>query len=98
MGEYHDLYLKSDVLLLADVFESLRKTCKQYYDLDACHYFTSSGLSWEAMLKMTDIKLELITDIDMFQLIEKGILDGVFQGYVGTCIFMVLCLSENLSK
>ena len=58
MGEYHDLYLGSDVLLLADVFESFRKTCLQYYKLDPCHYFTSPGLSWDAMLKMTNIKLE----------------------------------------
>ena len=62
MGEYHDLYLGSNVLLLADVFESFRKTCLQYYRLDPCHYFTSPGLG----------KLELMTDIDMFQFIEKG--------------------------
>ena len=55
MGEYHDLYLKSDVLLLADVFESFRKTCLQYYKLDPCNYFTSPRLSWDAMLKMTNI-------------------------------------------
>ena len=61
MGEYHDLYLKSDILLLADVFENFRKTCHQYYKLDPCHYFTSPGLSWDAMLKMTGIKLELMT-------------------------------------
>ena len=67
----------SDVLLLADVFESFRKTCIQYYKLDPCHYFTSLGLSWDAMLKMTDIKIELITDIDMFQFIEKGMRVGV---------------------
>ena len=66
MGEYHDLYLKSDVLLLADVFESFRKTCLQYYKLDPCHYFTSPGLSWDALLKMNNIKLELMTDVDMF--------------------------------
>ena len=77
MGEYHDLYLKSDVLLLADVFESFRKTCLQYYKLDPCHYFTSPSLSWDAMLKMTNIKLELMTDIDMFQFIEKGMHGGV---------------------
>ena len=77
MGEYHDLYLASDVLLLADVFENFRKTCLEYYKLDPCHYFTSPGLSWDAMLKMTDIKLELMTDIDMFQFIEKGLRGGI---------------------
>ena len=76
MGDYHDLYLKSDILLLADVFENFRKTCLQNYKLDPCHYFTSPGLSWDAMLKMTNIKLELITDIDMFQFIEKGMRGG----------------------
>ena len=77
LGQYHDLYLGSDVLLLADVFESFRKTCLEYYKLDPCHYFTSPGLSWDAMLKMTNIKLELMTDIDMFQFIEKGMRGGV---------------------
>ena len=77
MGEYHDLYLKTDILLLADVFENFRRTCLQYYKLDPCHYFTSPGLSWDAMLKMTDIKLELMTDIDMFQFIEKGLRGGI---------------------
>ena len=77
MGEYHDLYLKSDILLLADVFENFRKTCLQYYKLDPCHYFTSPGLSWDAMLKMTNIQLELMKDIDMFQFIEKGMRGGI---------------------
>ena len=77
MGQYHDLYLKSDILLLADVFENFRKTCLEYYKLDPCHYFTSPGLSWDAMLKMTDIKLELMTDVDMFQFIEKGLRGGI---------------------
>ena len=77
MGEYHNLYLKSDILLLSDVFENFRKTCLQYYKLDPCHYFTSPGLSWDAMLKMTDIQLELMTDIDMFQFIEKGMRGGI---------------------
>ena len=77
MGDYHDLYLKSDILLLADVFENVRKTCLEYYKLDPCHYFTSPGLSWDAMLKMTDIKLELMIDIDMFQFIEKGMRGGI---------------------
>ena len=77
MGEYHNLYLKSDILLLADVFENFRKTCLQCYKLDPCHYFTSPGLSWDAMLKMTNIQLELMTDIDMFQFIEKGMRGGI---------------------
>ena len=78
MGEYHDhLYLKSDVLLPADVFESFRRTCLQYYKLDPCHYFTSPGLSWNAMLKISNIKLELMTNVNMFQFIEKGMRGGV---------------------
>ena len=77
MGEYHDLYLRSDVLLLTDIFESFRKTCLQYYSLDPCRYFTSLGFSWDAMLKMTNIKLELMIDVDMYQFIEKGMSGGV---------------------
>ena len=80
--QYHDLYLKMDILLLADVFENFRKTCMEYYKLDPAHYFTSSGLSWDGMLKMTNIKLELITDIDMFQFIEKG-MRSVIVGVLG---------------
>ena len=77
MGEYHDLYLKSDVLLLADIYENFRKTCLEYYKLDPCHCFTSPGLSWDAMLKMTGVNLELMTYIDMFQFIEKGMRGGI---------------------
>ena len=77
MGEYHDLYLQSDILLLTDVFENFRNTCMQYYGLDPCHYFTSPGLSWDTMLKMTKVKLELMTDINMYQFIEKGMRGGV---------------------
>ena len=77
MGEYHELYLVRDMLLLTDIFKNFRRTCMQYYKLDRCHYFTSSGLSWDAVLKMTNIKLELMTDIDMFQFIEKGMHGGV---------------------
>ena len=77
MGDYHDVYLKADVLLLTDVFENFRKTCLQYYGLDPCYYFTSPGLSWDAMLKMTNIRLNLISDVDMYQFVEKGMRGGV---------------------
>ena len=77
VGEYHDLYLQSDVLLLTNVFENFRNTCMQYHELDPCHYFTSPGLSWDAMLKMTNVKLELMTDISTYQFIEKGMRGGV---------------------
>ena len=63
MGDYHDHYLKKDVLL-ADTFERFISTCLKYYELDPCHYFSSPGLSWDAILKMTDIELEKISDID----------------------------------
>ena len=77
MGEYHDLYLKTDILLLVDVFENFRKTCLTYYRLDALHYINSPGLAWDAMLKMTKINLELITDIDMQLFIERGMRGGI---------------------
>ena len=71
LGEY-DLYLKTDVLLLCDVFEKFINTCLNYYGLDPCHYFSSPRLCWDAMLKMTGIELEFISDIDMHLFIEKG--------------------------
>ena len=77
MGQYHDLYLKSDVLLIADVFENFRETCLAYYSLDPCHYVSSPGLSWDAMLKMTKINLDLISDVDMQLFIEKGMRGGI---------------------
>ena len=77
MGEYHDLYLKTDILLLVDVFENFRKACLTYYKLDPLHYITSPGLAWDAMLKMTGINLQLITDIDMQLFIEKGLRGGI---------------------
>ena len=72
MGDYHDHYLKKDVLLFADIFEKFISTCIKNYELDPCHYFSSPGLSWDAMLKMTDVKLEKIFDIDKYLFIEKG--------------------------
>ena len=77
MGDYHDHYLKKDVLLLADVFEKFINTCLKFYGLDPFHYFSSPGLSWDAMLKMTGVKLEKIFDIDMYLFIDKGLRGGI---------------------
>lgn len=79
LNEYMLLYLKTDVLLLTDVFENFRSVCKSIYHLDPCHYYTTPGLSWDAMLKITKIKLELFTDINMYNFIKKGIRGGIVQ-------------------
>ena len=73
MGDYHDYYFKKDLLLLTDVFEKFIDTCLKYYGLDPCHYFSSPGLIWDAMLKMTGIELEKLSDIDKYLFIEKGL-------------------------
>ena len=70
MSEYHDHYFKKDILLLADVFEKFIGTCLKYYGLDPCHYFSSPGLSWE--------KLEKISDMDKYLFIEKGSRGGIY--------------------
>ena len=77
MGDYHDHYLQKDVLLLADVFEKFTDTCLKFYKLDPFHYFSYPGLSWDAMLKMTGVKLEQFSDIDMYLFIEKGLRGGI---------------------
>ncbi|KAL9968200.1 hypothetical protein ACROYT_G026547 [Oculina patagonica] len=77
LGDYHDLYVETDVTLLADVFENFRKTCKEKYELDPAHYFTSPGLSWDALLKKTGVQLELLTDYDMHLFVERGIRGGI---------------------
>ena len=73
LGEYSDLYLKTDVLLLSDVFENFRESCRQSYGLDVGWYYTLPGFSWDAMLKYTNIFLELLTDIEKLLFVEKGL-------------------------
>ena len=77
MGQYHDLYLKTDVVLLSNVFENFRSTCLSNYELDPAHYFTAPGLSWDACLRQSNVTLELLTDPDMHMMFEKGIHGGI---------------------
>ena len=79
LGEYHDLYLKTDVILLSNVFEAFRNTCLQHYKLDPAHFYTSPGLAWQACLKKTSVRLELLTDPDMLLMFERGIRGGITQ-------------------
>ena len=83
MGDYRDHYFEKDVSQLSDVCEKFIATCLKYYGLHPCHYFTSPGLSWDAMLTMTGVKLEKISDIDKYLFIEKGLKkDKKFLSYI----------------
>ena len=73
LGNYHDLYIQSDTLLLADVFENFRNMCIKVYELDPAHFLSAPGLAWQACLKKTEVESELLTDIDMLLMVEKGI-------------------------
>ena len=73
LGEYHDLYVQSDTLLLADVFENFRNMCIKVYELDLAHFLSLPGLAWQACLKKTNVNLELLTDYDMLLMVEEGI-------------------------
>ena len=79
LGEYHNLYLKTDVILLANVFEEFRKVCLKNYGLDPAHFYTAPGLAWKACLKKTRIRLELLLDPDMLLMFERGIRGGITQ-------------------
>ena len=79
MGNYHDLYLETDVILLANVFESFRKVCLDNYGLDPAHFYTAPGLAWKACLKKTGVNLELSKDPDMLLMFERGIRGGITQ-------------------
>ena len=77
LGDYHDFHVQSDKLLLADVFENFRNKCIEIYEFDPAHFLSAPGLAWQACLKKTEIKLELLTDIDMLLMVEKGIKGGI---------------------
>ena len=77
MGNYHDIYLQLDVLLLADLFETFRRTCLEFYKLDPLHYYTTPGLAWDAALRMSRVDFELITDENMYNFIENSIRGGI---------------------
>ena len=96
LDDYHILYLKTDVNLLSDVFENVRGKAMKTYTLDPANYYTLPGYSWDVLLKPTNINLELITDVDMYLFIEKG-LQVVFPCYhndmekliIHTCKIMI---------
>ena len=79
LGEYHDLYLKTDVVLLENVFETFRETSLAHYGLDHAHFFTLPGLAWKGCLKKTNIRLALLSDPDMLLMFERGIRGGITQ-------------------
>ena len=79
MGEYHDLYLRTDVILLANVFESFRRVCLENYGHDPSHFYTAPGLDWKACLKKTGVKLKLLLDPDMLLMFERRIRGGIMQ-------------------
>ena len=77
LGEFHDLYIQSDTLFLADVFENFRNTFLKVYGLDPAHFLSLPGLAWQVCLKKTNVKLELLTDYDMLLMVEEGIRSGI---------------------
>ena len=77
LGEYYDVYVRSDTLLLADIFENFRQSCLKNYELDPAHFVSLPGLAWQACLKKTNVELELLTDYDMLLMVEEGIRGGI---------------------
>ena len=73
LGDYHDLHIQSDTFLLADVFENFRNMCIKVYEVDPAHFLSAPRLAWQAFLRKTEVELELITNVDMSLMIEKGI-------------------------
>ena len=79
IGDYHDLYLRTDMVLLANVFEAFRDTCLRHYSLDPAHFYMAPGLAWKACSKKTGVRLELLRDPNMLLMFERGIRGGITQ-------------------
>ena len=79
LEDYHDLYLRTDVVLMVNVYKAFRDTCLKHYKLDPVHFYTSPGLAWKACLKCTGIRLELLTNPDMLLMFDRGIRGGITQ-------------------
>ena len=77
LGHYHDLYVQSDTLILADAFEHFRNMCIKLYELDPAHFLSAPGLAWQSCLKKTGVKLQLLTDSDILLMVEKRIIRGI---------------------
>ena len=77
LGEYHDLYVQSDTLLLADIFDKFRNTCLEIYEVEPAKIFSAPGLAWQAALKKIKLILDLLTDITILLMVEKGMRGGI---------------------
>ena len=84
LGEYHDLYVQNDTLLLVDVFENFRNMCIKVYKLDPAHFLSAPGLAWKACLKKTEVKLELITNVDVLLMIGMELEAEYVMQYIDT--------------
>ena len=81
LGDYHNLYIQTDTLLLADVFVNFQNMCLVIYAFDPAHFVSQPGLAWQAVLKKTKVKLDLLTDTDMLSIVEKSIRGLTVYGY-----------------
>ena len=82
LGEYHDLYVQSNTLLLADVFENFRNMCINIYERDSAKFLSAPGFAWQADLKKTKVKLDFLTEIEMLLMVRKGI-----RGRISHCTY-----------
>ena len=88
LGEYHDLYIQLDTLLLVDVFEKFRNTCIEIYELDPAHFVPAPGLAWQACLKKTKVNLELLTDYNMLFMINQELGEACAKQFISKQLFM----------